>query len=80
MQRNTPFAGHSRVEPTGIEPVTSCLQIGRKSKSMVTIGLQWPALLGRVGAAAIIGGGSFPFLLGPHLVPIPLPTPAENKP
>jgi hypothetical protein len=34
------------VEPTGIGPVISCLQIGRKAQSVGTIGLQWPDLLG----------------------------------
>ena len=34
------------MEPTGIEPVTSCLQIGRRWSRVVVIGRQWPNLLG----------------------------------
>jgi hypothetical protein len=30
--------------------------------------------------ATLIGGGCFPFVLGPYLVPIPLPKPAEFGP
>jgi hypothetical protein len=57
------------VEPTGIEPVTSCLQIGRISWRLVAIGRQWPNLQGCRAVAVPVGGSCFPFVLGPYLIP-----------
>ena len=40
MSGRSPFPGHFLVEPTGIEPVTSCLQNRRGPSRVVAIGRQ----------------------------------------
>jgi hypothetical protein len=59
----------AEVEPTRIEPVTSCLQIGRRLWWVLTIGRQWPHLHGngqrRRSLVRLFSVGTWS-LLGPH--------------
>src|SRR5664280_1951408 len=57
------------VEPTGIEPVTSCLQIGRTPWRMGALGVNGRTFGGLRAVAEPVSGRCVPQVLRPYLVP-----------
>jgi hypothetical protein len=57
------------MEPTGIEPVTSCLQNLGPTSRLVAIGRQRPKSRCTRAPVVIVGGRRFPRLLDPCLIP-----------
>jgi hypothetical protein len=57
------------MEPTGIEPVTSCLQRRPGAWRVVAIGPRRLILRGIGGTVTLVSGGCFPHLLSSCLFP-----------